>query len=1122
MLDKSHWQYQRILLREELDPDGKVLEAVHVKLGFGVHSVSAQSEEAVKRIASDLWKSASATASLLVANRYVDDIAKSTKSKEESLSMTKQAADILKSKLNMSIKGWAIAGQAPPPEISKDGVSVDLGGNLWFTQADLYTLNNPPLCFEKKKRGKLPDNAVHFDPKTMNLNDFVPNPLTRKMVTSVLAKVWDIKGKLAPISLKFKNDLRNLIKETPEWDQSMSDQARALWIQNFSIMEETRSIVYVRCNKPPDALRDTCRIWVVVDAAEWAMMVSAYVGWERVNGTYSCSHLFGKGLLGPEALTLPQKELHVLNVGANIVQLLSVVLEEWVEEILIAGDSEISLCWVLYETVKLNQFNRVRVINIASKINLDNLFHVKGTENPADIGTRVCAVSSADVQTGSDYLCGKSWMKLNKEDAIKSGAIKPAARIKLDHDQKKVLKKGIVYDSFEKEDSDIIGVLMVARINIDKVAERESIANYVYSPLLRSFLSFVDIVAVVLKAAQKFSPGSTMSIHSQESRFSISQFYSETMIKGLPGNVILESDRNKALEYIFQTETKIVKHFHSSTQLEKFSIEENNILYCKSRLLEGQTVKVVGGLKIDSDLKGLFNLNFKVPIIDHNSPLAYSLALHLHSLFNHRGIETCYRLSLNYVKILGGKQIFKNIAINCVICLKDRKKYLKMIMGGLSDAQVTISPTFYYTMLDMFGPLKAFCPGYEKTTRRDKSYEVYFLVFCCVATGCVNVQLIEGKKTDFILDGFSRFFNECCIPKIMFPDDDGALVKAISQGEICIEDLSGSLYKTRGILFQKCSPQGHSSHGKVERLIRSLQQSFNRSGASSSRCTATGWSTIGKAMERQVNSIPIGFLFDNSVADGNPVLRVLKPCSLKGLNAGDRAPKGLFSIPDLAASHFTKVEEAYNLWAKCWATSYVPLIMKQQKWHEEDPNLQINDIVYFKIEDSPVSPSWRIGKVDSVRLGRDNRVRNVNISYKILKEDKDTWTHSVVTRPVREIIKLFELNDTTYAEEVKAAYDAAKNILIQNGEIVSDFSDYSNQKVNGQFNCQTDEENNAKYELDNVTGTGVLAHGQQRQSLKPQQRSTPFLSTLTRKEWHRLEGVHGTLESRDDELVLLL
>ena len=74
------------------------------------------------------------------------------------------------------------------------------------------------------------------------------------------------------------------------------------------------------------------------------MIVSVYAGWERRGGNYSCSHLYGKGLLGPEPLTLPQKELHILSVGANIYELFGNILEDWVEEILICSDSEIALC----------------------------------------------------------------------------------------------------------------------------------------------------------------------------------------------------------------------------------------------------------------------------------------------------------------------------------------------------------------------------------------------------------------------------------------------------------------------------------------------------------------------------------------------------------------------------------------------------------------------------------------------------------------------------------------------------------------------------------------------------------------------------------------------------------
>ena len=387
------------------------------------------------------------------------------------------------------------------------------------------------------------------------------------------------------------------------------------------------------------------------------------------------------------------------------------------------------------------------------------------------------------------------------------------------------------------------------------------------------------------------------------------------------------------------------------------------------------------------------------------------------------------------MRILGSMQIFKSISINCVICLKDRKKYLRMLMGGLADSQLAVSPLFYFTMVDMWGPLKAYCPGYERTTRRDKAYEVYFLVFCCVATGAVNVQLIEGKKTEFVLDGCSRFFSETSVPKIMYPDDDGALQKAFREGEIEIEDLSGRLFKSNGIYFETCPPQAHSSHGKVERVIRSLQDSFSRSGASSSRCTATGWHTMGKAMEREVNNTPIGFLYEKSAVDGNPLLRVLRPSSLKGMNASDRAPRGLFSIPDLPSQHFSKVEEAFNLWTKCWATSYVPIILERQKWTQADPNLSVNDVIYFKLDESPMKADWKIGKVDSVKFGRDGKVREVNVAYKIIKEGLANWTHSVVTRPVREIIKLFEVNDTTFADEMRAAHKAATKILRQRGAL---------------------------------------------------------------------------------------
>ena len=122
---------------------------------------------------------------------------------------------------------------------------------------------------------------------------------------------------------------------------------------------------------------------------------------------------------------------------------------------------------------------------------------------------------------------------------------------------------------------------------------------------------------------------------------------------------------------------------------------------------------------------------------------------------------------------------------------------------------------------------------------------------------------------------------------------------------------------------------------------------------------------------------------------------------------------------------------------------------------------------------------WRIGKVETVKFGRDDKVRELNVAYKIIKEDH--WTHNVVTRPVRQILKLFEIGDTTFAEDMKAVHRAAKEILLQKGAL-----DETSQKiddwpgVDSPDNHDTADANQPKNlkETDNTTGTQTNFEGQ--------------------------------------------
>ena len=62
-------------------------------------------------------------------------------------------------------------------------------------------------------------------------------------------------------------------------------------------------------------------------------------------------------------------------------------------------------------------------------------------------------------------------------------------------------------------------------------------------------------------------------------------------------------------------------------------------------------------------------------------------------------------------------------------------------------------------------------------------------------------------------------------------------------------------------------------------------------------------------------------------------------------------------------------------------------MLDRQKWQDEDPNLAVNDVVYFKLDASPLKIDWKVGKVEFVKIGRDGKNRELNIAYRVMRDD---------------------------------------------------------------------------------------------------------------------------------------
>ena len=146
-----HWNLQRFLFKQDRNPDSPVLEGIIRTLIYGVGSVSAQSENGMRKV-SNLIKDEKPNVRQLIEDRmYVDDASDSKCTKEECVKLAADADEVF-ARVGLSCKAWTYSGEDPEEKVSKDGVSLGLGGFKWYPKLDVYELKIPSLHFGKKRK----------------------------------------------------------------------------------------------------------------------------------------------------------------------------------------------------------------------------------------------------------------------------------------------------------------------------------------------------------------------------------------------------------------------------------------------------------------------------------------------------------------------------------------------------------------------------------------------------------------------------------------------------------------------------------------------------------------------------------------------------------------------------------------------------------------------------------------------------------------------------------------------------------------------------------------------------------------------------------------------------------
>ena len=956
-LDENHWCYQRYVWQEDLDPRKQPREKVIKTLIYGVRSSGNQAEHGLRTI-SNIFKDQFPEVNQIIQNDiYVDDCITG----EDNINLAHQRADELERVIthgDFHLKGVTFSGSDPPENLTEDGTSIMVGGMIWHPKSDELSINIGELNFSKKRRGKKSPEAVNI----------IPEKLTKRHCASKIAEIFDLTGKIAPVVASMKLDLHELSTRQLSWDDTIPDELRPIWTDHFDTMKTIKDIRFKRAIVPSDATSLDITTLNFGDASQSLICAAIYARFHRKTGEFSSQLVFARTKIVPKNLTLPRAELFAAVTNVHTGEVVKRSFKQHFKSSMQFTDSQITLHWISNDEKPLKHWVRNRVLEIQRFTAKDQWFYIQSNQMIADLGTRRGATFN-DVNQDSEWINGLEWM----HKPVNDFPTQSAEELKLTESSLIEVKKEqnivkIHFSSLSKE-----------------MADRYKFSKYVIDPNRHQFSQVVRVVAYVLKFARAL----------------INRL---KKIKAPPSESLTNQDIVEAESYFFQKGTLEVKRFLPKSKYHTITKEVNGILLYTGRILPEDNVSIVG--RFTHNIKDLTSMSFCVPVLDRKSPIAYAIALDVHwnhPTVNHSGVETTLRYVESIAHIIEGRKLVKYIKKSCHRCRFLAKRTVDIAMGPTSEYNITIAPAFYFTQVDLSGPYSSYSSHNKRAT-----VKIWLVVFCCCSTSATSIKIMDTYSTPSFVMAFTRFSCNHGYPKKLLCDEGSQLVKACKEMKLNFLDIKSQLHNHNRVEFELCPVQGHSMHGKVERKIREINLSIEKSAANH-RLSMIQWETLSSSISNQINNLPIAI---GDVVGDLECLDLITPNRLLLGRNNDRCPDGIVYC-DNPTKILKENEDIYNSWFEVWLLVHVPKLMKQQKWYQTD-EIKVGDVVIFTKNDSVLSKSYTYGIVKDLDYGKDGKPRKALVRYRNSNEEVFRETF----RAVRSLVIIHGVDECDLLTEI--------------------------------------------------------------------------------------------------------
>lgn len=243
--------------------------------------------------------------------------------------------------------------------------------------------------------------------QVQKFSDF--SSITKRSILSIIGQIFDILGLLGPIIIRAKIILQTVWKNKLSWDEEISGILREKWISFCTDLMHINQIKiprHVFCKNPTYV-----ELHTFSDSSEASYGACAYIRCQLNDTEFSCRLISAKSKVAPlRPVTLPRLELTGAVLACRLAEKVKTSLTFNFNRCFYWSDSTITLSWIKASPDRWKKFVANRVGVIQNKSNIEDWFHVKSQDNPADLISR--GISAESLINNVFWFEGPHWLKL--------------------------------------------------------------------------------------------------------------------------------------------------------------------------------------------------------------------------------------------------------------------------------------------------------------------------------------------------------------------------------------------------------------------------------------------------------------------------------------------------------------------------------------------------------------------------------------------------------------------------------------------------------------------------------------------------------------------------------------